>query len=266
MRSMSRWFLAAALAASPATAQDDAAALARASERGRIMYAYDRAAWLGTDDMLAKLRDPATKVAGYIVEGSAETPRLIFFDKGAEPQAVYIARLADGKLVEGKVLGATDDRAIAPTTRRMIAALATARQAIAASPDAGPCEKATFNTVVLPPETANGPVPVYFLTPQVNSDRIPFGGHFQIDVAADGKPSAIRRFTNTCLAMPTKPPAGGENTSVVVTQLIGDLPTEIHVFTSLAVRVPVMVITGKPVPRVWPVTGDRIGSPVDLKK
>jgi hypothetical protein len=254
--------VAALAAAAPAYAEDEAAAVARASERGRAMYAYDRAAWLGTDDMLAKLREPESKVAGYIVEGPVAEPRLIFFDKAPTPQAVYVARFADGKLAEGKVLGEGDDRTIAPATQRMIAALATARAALAKAADVGPCEPKPFNTIVLPPASPQTPVSVYFLTPQVSNDRIPFGGHFQIDVAADGKAGSIRRFANSCITMPIDP----RGAALFITHLRDPAPTEVHVFTSLALRIPVLVGTVKPRVRVWTVAGDRIGAPREVKK
>lgn len=254
--------IAALLVAAPAQAQDEAAAVARASERGRAMYAYDRAAWLGTDDMLAKLREPEKKVAGYIVEGPVAEPRLIFFDRAATPQAVYRARFAGSKLVEGKVLDGGDDRTINPETQRMIAALAIARKAIEASGDARPCEAKPFNTIVLPPASPGAAIPVYFLTPQVTNDRIPFGGHFQIDVAPDGAAEPIRRFTNSCITMPIDT----KGAALFITHLRDSVPTEVHVFTSLAIRKPVLVGTMKPKPRVWTVAGDRIGAPRDLKQ
>lgn len=213
--------------------------------------------------MLAKLPDPAPRIAGYIVEGPPEAPHLIVFDQAEVPRAIYRARFADGKLVEDKVLADADDRTIAPETRRMIAALAAARKAIAASKDARPCGPSPFNTVVLPPASPGAPIAVYFLTAQSGVDQVPFGGHFEIDVATDGIPGPIRRFTRACLT-PDKPIADKKVASIVVSQLIGDLPTEIHVFSSLALDRPVGVITEHPRPRVRTVVAGRIGTPADL--
>lgn len=61
----------AALLVESVSAQDagQSEALARASQRGALLYAYDQAAWHGTDDMLAKIGDPASRIGGYIVDG-----------------------------------------------------------------------------------------------------------------------------------------------------------------------------------------------------
>ena len=77
--------LLAGLLTSSVTAQnsDEAARLARARARGALLYAYDRAAWHGTDDLRTKLPDFAQRVGGYIVDGPAAAAQLTFFDKGA---------------------------------------------------------------------------------------------------------------------------------------------------------------------------------------
>lgn len=254
----------AAAQITPKVAGAEQAALAVASERGRLIHAYDRAAWLGTDDMLAKVSDPASKVAGYIADGPADAPRLIFFDRQPTPSAVYVAQLRDGKLIEGRLLAPGDNRTIGPATQRMIAAVGIARQAITAAGDAGPCENAPFNTVVLPPASAKAPVTVYFLTPQVTADRIPFGGHYAVDVTADGTPGPIRRFTNSCLALSIKEAQAAKDGFLFITHLRDPVPTEIHVFTSLAVGRPVLVGTQGIKPLIWTVDGDRIADPQPL--
>lgn len=66
--------------------------------------------------------------------------------------------------------------------------------------------------------------------------------------------------------MPLKAPGGAKQEAIVVSHLRDPVPTEIHVFTSLAIRLPVLVATTNPQPRLWPVQGDRIGAPRDLKK
>lgn len=130
------------------------------------------------------------------------------------------------------------------------------------------CAAKPFNTVVLPPSSANAPVSVYFLTPQTTNDAIPFGGHYEVDVDAAGRSSAVRRFTNSCLAMPTHPnlPKGAKPDSLVVSHLLDPTPTEIHVFSSLAMHLAVLVATPGPPPRLWTVQGTQIQDPVLLKR
>ena len=81
------WLLAAFAAPAPATppvalpmSVTEAAAVHRAEERGTMIYAYDQAAWHGTDDLAAKAPDFATKVGGWIVDGPEEAPEIVFFD------------------------------------------------------------------------------------------------------------------------------------------------------------------------------------------
>lgn len=147
----------------------------------------------------------------------------------------------------------------------MILALEAARAAIIADGSARPCAPRPFNTVVLPPDRADGPIPVYFLTPQTSTETIPFGGHYEIDVDASGKAGSIRRFTNSCLNMPTQPkaPPGAKPEALFVTHLLDPVPTEIHVFNSLALGMPVMVGIAS-TKTIWPVQGSMIGKPVPL--
>src|SRR5689334_10306230 len=76
----------------PQMSETEAVAVRQAEERGAMMYAYDQAAWHGTDDLMAKLPDFASRVGGWVVDGPAEAPELVFFDRDeADPHAIYIA-------------------------------------------------------------------------------------------------------------------------------------------------------------------------------
>lgn len=258
MRTLPLMLAATVWSAAPATAQpsqQEQAALQTPIERGTLLYAYDRAAWQGTDDMLAKIPKPEGRIGGWIVDGSADAPELVFYDtNAADPHAVYVARFRQGKLVSGKMLGANDSVSLSPMRKRMIAARGVAAASIAAS-DARSCNGQRFNTVVLPPSDPQGPVLVYFLTPQTR-DAIALGGHFSVEVRADGRAGPIRKFAKSCIAMPLAAPRGGKAVAMVVSHLLDPIPTEIHVFSSLAARKPVYVMIDE---RVWTVTGNRIG-------
>lgn len=264
--------LALLIAAPIGAAQDERAtvatpaeqvAIAQAAARGALIHAYDQAAWHGTDDMLAKLPDAAGRVGGWVVVGNAEAPTAIFFDKAAT-EAVYLARFERGRLVEGKLLGAGDDRRLTPEALRLIAALKAARAAVAADRTLFTCGDKPFNTVVLPAEAAGGAVAVYFMTPQTSSAAIPFGGHYRVEVDAAGRAGAARAFSRACLPMATRPPGGARAAGLVVSHLLDPFPTEIHVFSSLTLRRPVYVATMRPNARLWVVTGSRIEGPRPL--
>jgi hypothetical protein len=69
------------------------------------------------------------------------------------------------------------------------------------------------------------------------------GGHYRVEVAADGKAGKPWAFTNTCLEMPTASESGARPEGIGMTQLRGSMPNETHVFTAFAAGVPVYVST-----------------------
>lgn len=263
MNSFLIWLLAAFAAPPAATAPasqmsaSEAAAVHQAAERGTLIYAYDQAAWHGTDDLAAKMPDFQTRVGGWIVDGPAEAPEIVFFDKNeADPQALYVADFHDNRLVSSKMFGPADDRTLSPARKALIAALGTARHALVQS-DFRPCKPQPFNSVMLPPAKVGNPTLVYFLTPQTVTQSVPFGGHYLFEIGPDGKVHGQRRFTNSCLEMPLKPQEKGQTAALFITHLLDPTPTEIHVFSSLAAHVPVVVGTVSN-RHLWAVAGAHI--------
>ena len=253
------WSPVAAADPPPMTATERQATQ-EASRRGALIYAYDQAAWHGTDDMAKKIRDFQDRVGGWVVDGPAESPTLVFFDRNeADPQVVYVAKFESGKLASSRVLGEADDRTLSPDRKQLILARSAAFGRFLSS-GSHRCSAQPFNTVVLPPQTEGGPVLVYLLTPQPALDAIPFGGHYLVEVQADGTASPPRKFANSCLVMqvPKALKKGkAKPVALTVTHLLDPAPTEIHVFSSFAARLPVMVGTtanGK----VWSVERSKI--------
>ncbi|HEU0099852.1 MAG TPA: hypothetical protein VFQ67_13900 [Allosphingosinicella sp.] len=241
---------ASAAAVSPA----EQARLKEIGRRGALLYAYDQAAWHGTDDMVAKLPDYQSRVGGWIVDGPADAPELIFFDREAS-RPVYVARFRDGKLVSGEVAGPGAGELSAPR-RSLVAARKAALEAFGRSGSKG-CSDAPMNSVVLPPAAPGEPVLVYFLTPQRVTSALPFGGHYMVPVNSAGTAGAVRRFTNSCLELPLPGARDRKRVAALaVTHLLDPLPTEIHVFSSLAAHLPVIV--GTKDGRSWWVEGGAI--------
>lgn len=230
------------------------AQLREIARRGALIYAYDQAAWHGTDDMVAKLPDYQERVGGWIVDGPAEAPELIFFDKaGVRP--VYAARFRDGRLVSGEIAG-SDAGELSATRRRLIVARKAALVALEASDSRG-CSEAPMNSVVLPPTSPGEPTLVYVLTPQRVMDAFPFGGHFLVPVDSSGRAGPIRRFTKTCVEISLADADKGKKLAALgIMHLLDPVPTEVHVFTSLAARMPVTVGTNDG--RTWWVDGTAI--------
>lgn len=252
--------LAPAIAQSPPKdrmSEAEATLVQQALNRGTLIYAYDQAAWHGTDDLRIKLPDFPSKVGGWIVDGPANAPRIIFFDKDEDdPRIVYVADFKGTELVSGRLLAEGDDRSLTPGRRAMVAARQAAIGSIVRAKSKF-CGKASPNTVILPPAAPGGPTLVYFFTPQATLDSIPLGGHHLVEVSADGKAGKPRPFTKTCMEMPLKGADGKRPSALMVTHLLDPVPTEVHVFSSLAAGLPIYVGTAKR-NRIWAVEGPRI--------
>lgn len=238
---------------------EEAALVQQAVDRGRLIYAYDRAAWHGTDDIRAKLPDFTSKVGGWIVDGPAEEPQLVFFDRNeADPQMVYVADFKGGKLVSSRLLTEADERSMNAGRRAMVAARQAAIDAVVAA-EAMFCSKAAPNTVILPPAAPGGSILVYILTPQSTLQSVPLGGHNLVEVSADGKAGKPRPFTKSCIEMSFEEKGDEQPVALMVTHLLDPVPTEIHVFSSIVAGLPIYVSTlsGKRM-RLWETAGSRI--------
>jgi hypothetical protein len=233
---------------------DDTAALQRASERGRMLYDFDQAAWVGTDALQRDIPDlAASHIGGWIVEYRSGLAHVIFYRTDTpQPTALYVADVHGRTLASAHRLGPGEDATLTPVELRMIAARAIAKQQPRPQ-----CVNAPTNTVVLPPRQAGDPISVYMLTPQVKTGDYPAGGHYEIDVADNGSVIFTRRFTNTCIMLGASPSDGnGKPVAAFLTHLLDPTPTEIHVYLSLWMGQPLYVSTGPD--RVWEVNGDHI--------
>lgn len=246
---------ASALQAQPFS-DSEQAAVVLALNRGQRLYAFDQAAWHATDKMLEDARAQGrldsinTRYGGWIVrEADPSTLEVIFFDKSTDaPKPLYIARMADGgKRVVSAEFARQDATLPDDTTLRMIRARDAAQKALEGQ-SVLRCTDKPYNTAVLPPDTPDGPIPVYWLTPQSDLDHVPFGGHLRIMVAADGKAGPMHPFTKSCMELPTGR-AKEATRALYATQLLDPLPTEVDVFTMFAAGLPLYI--GTPDGRTW---------------
>jgi hypothetical protein len=82
---------------------------------------------------------------------------------------------------------------------------------------------------------------------QTENGSFPFGGHYEIDIAADGHVAAERGFTRSCITMPK--PEGSEGkrpAGLVLSHLMDPQPTEIHVFMQFGIGMPLYVMIADP--------------------
>ncbi len=246
------------LSAAPAVAAqttEERARLDWVERRGRLLFELDRAAWVGTDDMLERMPDAGSLgMRGSIVERDGEALSVIFFGGPQEsPVAFYRGRVVDHHVVEREIFPAAARPPLDPAQRRLAAVRAMASRTGSRS-----CNEGPLNTAIVPPESPDGPIDLYLLTPQLRAGEIPFGGHYRFTIAADGSTVSSREFTRSCFAFPAAPNERGERpVGMVVTHLLDQIPTEIHVFNSMSAGMPVAVGTTDP-QRVWLVEGDRI--------
>ncbi len=239
----------------PAPSEAERASLAAAIERGRLLFALARAGQVTTRDMLARIPDPAAAgIAGWVAVPEGDGLTVTYYAEGeAGPVAVYRAQVAgDGRLTGQEVFEGAARPALGAVERR----LAAARAAVA-NLDRQPCGR-DFNVFPIPPASADGPIDVYKISPQSGPGRYPLGGHFRATVAPDGTISSTRAFANRCLDLSAGLELAGQAPRpIAVTHLLDPLPTEIHVFLSLWMNRPLLVVTGEN--RSFTVVRGRIG-------
>ncbi|KKI20358.1 hypothetical protein [Sphingomonas sp. Ag1] len=236
--------------------------MAQASAIGAMLHAFDRAAWVSSDALTAAIaKDRLGALGGYVVEAADPQILRVTYYRGtaAEARAFFVADVRDGKVVRQDVLAtpvALTDAQMVLARAREIAARHAAERAYK------PCTPLPFNTVVLPPRGAR-PVAVYLLSARQDADSYPVGGHYRVIVGPDGTVVTSRPYSVGCLNI-TRPklPAGATPVGVTVNHLLDPAPTEIHVFTSYSMRMPVLVSTREG--RMWKVEGARI-TPFDPK-
>lgn len=247
------------LLATPAAAKPadvDEAKIRAAAERGKLLFELDRAAWVTTDDMLKRFGRRDMPIKGWVVErDGADGYRVTYFGDGPEgPVAWYAGRVRGGKVTSGEVFPEAARPALTASQLRLRQAADVAR----GFAEYQPCTPARFNVAVIPPESADAPVDAYLLSAQTAATVYPLGGHYLLRVGPDGRILSHRRFMNSCMNVDAaSQPKGAKAVGLVLTHLLDPVPTEIHVWSSLAMRKPIFVGTANP-PRVWSVEGARI--------
>jgi len=229
-------------------------AVQTALDRGALLYLYDEAAWQGTDDLKARFAQLLPQVGGYVVSGEQADVELTFYDK-AKSKALFRAKFSNGKMVSSGP-PAADRAALMPVEQRLVAARAIALKAFEDA-KVGMCAKSTPNVALLPPKLPTGPVRVYLMTPRTSMKSLPMGGHFEVDVSANGKAGAVRAFTKSCLEMSLAGDGKGQPKALMMSHLLDPTPTEIHVFSSLTGKIPIYVVTTAN-QKLWVVEGSRI--------
>jgi hypothetical protein len=218
---------------------------------GGAIYRQDRAAWLATDALMAKVPDlKGAGLRGWIVEGQGDAEKVRFLrDTGSGLEAGYDI-LVTGKGAQAVVEPA--DRSLTAEERAAFAARQTAMKNLP-----GACRPG-YNSVVIRDVEGDGWL-VWLLAPSPARDAIPFGGHYRFSISADGQTvNRIDALSASCLTMDAKPklPPGAKPAGLYVTHIVSPTPVETHVFLGLMYRTPIIVGTGKDV--MWIVENGKI--------
>ena len=234
------------------------ASIAEAIRRGRLIATIDRAGAVTTRDMLARIADPAAAgIVGWIAEPEGNAVTVTYYAReGDGYSAVYRSQMLGGRAVSPQVFEAGARPALTGYAARM----AAARTAVG-DLDRTPCGGGSdFNTIILPPAAADGPVLVYRISPRMAAETVPASGHYRTEVAADGSVGETVALAGECTDLRLTPLAAGQRPRpLVVNARDAELPGELHVFLSLWSGRPLAVATGTDAVRMWGVTGEGIG-------
>ncbi len=217
---------------------------------GGAIYRQDRAAWLATDALMAKVADlKGAGLKGWIVEGEGGDEKVRFLrDTGAGLEAGYDILVTDqGALA---VVEPTD-RSLTAEERSAFAARQTAMKNLP-----GVCRQG-YNSVVIRDVEGDGWL-VWLLAPSPARDAMPFGGHYRFSISADGRTvNRIDALSASCLTI-DKPdtPAGSTPAMLYVTHIVSPTPVETHVFLGLMYHLPIAVGTDRDT--VWIVDNGKI--------
>lgn len=234
-------------AASSAHAQPDSGDLAneRAAARGYEMWRHDRAAWLGTDALMAAMPDaPARGLRGWVTETEGDALRVTFVrDRDGVLESLFTALYREETLSDVREVAAP----LTPAQERLFRA-----RRIAIEGEWRPCSNA-YNSVVLPrdSESADGvDVDVYLMPGTTEARIVPIGGYYLFEIGVDADRVVRQRaFANSCLTL-ERAPFGVENEMLAVTHLLDPIPTEVHYFIAFTQGIPLLVATSQS-NRVW---------------
>ena len=234
------------------------AAIDEALRRGRLMAVIDRAGAVTTRDMLSRIEDPtAAGIVGWVAQPEGNAVTVTYYAReGDNYVAVYRSQMLGGRAVSPEVFQAGSRPALTGNAARMAAARTAAGDLEYTTCGGG----SDFNTLILPPTAADAPILIYRVSPRMAAERVPGGGHYRTEVAADGTVGQTAALGGECddIELPTV--ATGERARpLVVNDRAAELPNELHVFLSLWTGRPVVVATGTDAVRLWGVSGQAIG-------
>ncbi|MFT4254925.1 MAG: hypothetical protein QM608_20880 [Caulobacter sp.] len=217
---------------------------------GAAIYRQDIAAWLATDALVAKVPDlQGAGVKGWLVEddGKAATVRFLR-DVGTGLEIGYDI------VVDGKGAGPVTEPAVRKLTDDERLMFSARQAAIAAKPSS--CRPG-YNTAIVRDPQGDGFI-VWLLAPSPAAGAIPFGGHYRVTVAGDGRTvTRVDALSASCLLLDRDAKdAKGDPVMMYATHIVSPTPVESHVFLSLLYKLPLAIGTGPD--EIWLVDQGRV--------
>jgi hypothetical protein len=220
------------IASAQTTPPPSDSALAGIVARGRMLAAYDRAAWHGTDAIMEKLPNPAG-VEGFIAQVDANGSWHLLFGRTtvAGDTLFVVARADQSTTPDSFHVSVPMPQAVGTDVeRRAFRAMKTAGAELKSSPRAF---NGTYNTYVL--SRPDGSWYVYFLPAQTQQGVYPHAGDYRYVVSSGGDVVQSKfQMHRTVLnqAVPADAVAG------VHTVVVEDLPQDSDVFLVLSRKPP----------------------------
>jgi len=256
---MFQFIVAAAMVAlQPAEPKTNpSSAIALAESRGLRLYQGYRIAAYAATNAQTVLKDRVGETNGYVITNSANDQLLTFvgWSKDGKPYAIWRGRYSNGIEVGGTLITRESDAAILSDDERVAfkAENAALGYVFSNQKKLGPISCAGNimpNVVALPPTKTDPTYAVYIMTPQIDKNVFPLGGHYRITLDQNLSVQSFRAMTDSCHDIDLM--HGGQRlVADFVAHRSDPYPNEIHVFTSLASDAQIMVDTGsKPLWRV----------------
>ena len=250
---MFQFIVAAALvAAQPAEPKSDpGTAIALAESRGLRLYQSYRIAADAAAKGKAVLKDRIGETYGYVITNSGNDQLLAFVGQSddGKPYAIWRGRYRNGVEVEGALIAraspaaalSEDERIGFKAERAALKYILSNQEKLGAMSCAGDVMP---NMVVLLPTKADPTFAVYVMTPQIDKNVVPLGGHYRIVLDENSRVQSLKPLTEGCHDLDLFED-GGRLATDWVKHRTEKYPNEAHVFASLAADARIMVDTGQ---------------------
>lgn len=203
-------------------------------QAGYLIWIKDSLAWTATDKVREEL-DLSTidNPLGWLVHLDPEgNHRVSFYRSASDGEIFSFADVYYNDSFEISGFEAHPKRAVAEDEIIMLTALSSAGNSITEA-----CSE-NLNSVVLEDEEGWN---VFFLTPPTEPGVIPIGGAQRLLVSQDGK-SVLEHehYSKSCMNLQ---PQGDDVDALMMTHIVDEIPSPVHVFTSLSYDYPLYVAT-----------------------